>query len=34
MIIRWSNERAAGKGGIASLLTTERARPALPERNR
>ncbi len=26
-----ANKRAAGKGGIPSLLTNERARPALPE---
>ena len=26
-----TNKRAAGKGGIPSLLTIERARPALPE---
>ncbi len=30
----WPNERAAGKGGIPSLLTVERARPALPEHER
>ena len=28
------NKRAAGKGGIASPLTIERARPALPEHER
>src|SRR5437016_4487919 len=28
------NKRAAGKGGIPSLLTNERARPALPEHER
>ena len=30
----WFNERAAGKGGIPSLLTVEHARPALPEHER
>src|SRR4051812_27147896 len=29
-----ANKRAAGKGGIPSLLPTERARPALPEHER
>jgi len=28
---REPNKRAPGKGGITSLLTSERARPALPE---
>src|SRR5438309_1864127 len=28
------NQRAAGKGGIPSLLTVERSRPALPEHKR
>jgi len=28
------NERAAGKGGIPSLLTIQRAWPALPEHGR
>jgi len=29
-----SKKRAPGKGGIPSLLTIERQRPALPEHNR
>ena len=29
-----ANERATGQGGIASLLTIEPARPALPEHER
>ncbi len=31
---RWPNKRAAGKGGIPSLLHAGRAGPALPEHNR
>src|SRR2546425_8852028 len=33
-VIRTSNKRAPGKGGIPSLLAVECARPALPEHNR
>jgi hypothetical protein len=29
-----ANKRAAGKGGIPSLLTVDRARSALPEHER
>jgi len=32
--MRVPNQRAPGKGGIPSLLTIERALPALPEHNR
>ena len=33
-MLKWTNKRAPGKGGIPSLFTIERAQPALPEPGR
>ena len=33
-MLKWTNKRAPGKGGIPSLFTIERAQPALPEHER